>query len=83
VNLSHTEKFYDVFAKESHEPSKHIEYNLFATVDHHGSHYGGHYTAQSKMITTGEWAHFDDESMSDIQGPSLGRSTYMTFWSQA
>jgi ubiquitin C-terminal hydrolase len=83
VNLSHTEKFHDVFAKESHEPSKHIEYNLFATVDHHGSHYGGHYTAQSKMITTGEWAHFDDESMSAIQGPSLGRSTYMTFWSQA
>jgi ubiquitin C-terminal hydrolase len=54
---------------------------MFATVDHHGSHFGGHYTCQSKMMGTDNWVHFDDESANKIEKPSLGHSTYMTMWS--
>jgi ubiquitin C-terminal hydrolase len=74
-------KFYDIFAKESHEPSKHHTYDMFATVDHHGSHFGGHYTCQAKMMGTGDWYHFDDDSVNAIKGVSLGNSTYLTMWS--
>jgi ubiquitin C-terminal hydrolase len=76
-----TAKFGDIFAEESHEPSKHLNYQMFATVDHHGSHFGGHYTCQSKMMGTDNWVHFDDESANKIEKPSLGHSTYMTMWS--
>lgn len=75
-------KFYDIFAPESHEPSKHRVYTIFATVDHHGSHFGGHYTSQAKNILTGEWGHYDDDTLMHISKPSFGRSTYMMFLSQ-
>jgi ubiquitin C-terminal hydrolase len=81
VSQTEKESFYEIFAAESHEPSKHIQYGLFATVDHHGSQYGGHYTSQAKMMTTHTWAQFDDERMSEIEKPILGSMTYMTFWS--
>jgi ubiquitin C-terminal hydrolase len=75
-------KFFGLFAPESHEPSKHIAYDLFATVDHHGSHFGGHYTAQAKSILTGKWGHYDDETHMPIGAPSVGRTTYMMFLNQ-
>ena len=74
-------KFYDIFANESHEPSKHLTYEMFATVDHHGSHFGGHYTCQAKMMGTNDWYHFDDDSVNTIKDVSLGHSTYLTMWS--
>jgi len=72
-------KFYDCFAPQSHEPTKHGEYEIFATVDHHGSHMGGHYTAQAKNFITDMWGHYDDNVVQEINGPSLGRTTYMLF----
>ncbi len=75
-------KFFDIFAPESHEPSKHKTYELFATVEHHGSHFGGHYTSQAKHLLTGQWALYDDESIHKIEKPEITRSTYMMFLTQ-
>lgn len=80
---STSEKFYSIFASESHEPSKHLTYEMFATVDHHGSHFGGHYTCQAKMMHSNEWCHFDDDNVNKIDKPRLGHSTYLTMWSSS
>jgi ubiquitin C-terminal hydrolase len=82
VETIETVHFNSIFSPESNESSKHKIYQIFATVDHHGSHFGGHYTSQAKSILTGKWAHFDDETMMEISNPSFGRSTYMMFLSQ-
>jgi ubiquitin carboxyl-terminal hydrolase 8 len=74
-------RFDTIFATESHEPSKHVQYDMFATVDHHGSHFGGHYTCQAKLMTTNEWYRFDDDGLMKIGEPRLGHSTYLTMWS--
>lgn len=73
-------KFTDLFPEDSEEPSKYIQYNLFATVDHFGFGGGGHYTAQAKSFLTNKWAHYDDNTMTNIDEPSIGRSTYMMFF---
>jgi ubiquitin C-terminal hydrolase len=40
---------------------------------------GGHYTAQAKNFITDMWGHYDDNVVQEINGPSLGRTTYMLF----
>ena len=71
--------FSDLFAQESTELSKQAFFQPFATVDHHGSHMGGHYTAQVESFVTNRWSHFDDESVNYIEKPNFGSSTYMVF----
>jgi ubiquitin C-terminal hydrolase len=71
--------FKDFFAPESPEPSQHQPYELFATVDHHGSSGGGHYTAQAKSPLTEKWHLFDDETASSMNEPQLGISSYILF----
>ncbi len=65
------------FSSYSPEPSRHKKYSLFATVDHFGTTGGGHYTCQAKNPLTGKWYGYDDESVVDIETPSVGRSTYI------
>jgi len=72
-------KFDTVFSSESHEDSKFKSYKVFATVDHHGSHMGGHYTAQCYSPVWKTWHLYDDESAHPIENPQFGVYTYMMF----
>jgi ubiquitin carboxyl-terminal hydrolase 2/21 len=65
------------FSTESQEETKTKSYNLFATVDHHGSHFGGHYTSQCYNPVAKSWNRYDDEQAYPIHAPSLGLSTYI------
>ena len=71
--------FRNYFSVDSPEPSQHQPYECFATVDHHGSSGGGHYTAQAKSPLSEKWHLFDDETASPISEPSFGVSTYIVF----
>lgn len=71
--------FKPYFSLDSPEPSQHQSYDCFATVDHHGSSGGGHYTAQGKSPLTDKWHMFDDETASPIGEPKFGVSTYILF----
>jgi ubiquitin C-terminal hydrolase len=71
--------FQEFFSPESPEPSKYQAYEPFATVDHHGSTGGGHYTAQAKSPLTEKWHLFDDETACSISEPQFGISTYILF----
>jgi ubiquitin C-terminal hydrolase len=59
------------FAPESTHPSRTWRYNLRGIVDHHGSHMGGHYSAQFCHPATQEWWWIDDESSSKLMSPRL------------
>jgi ubiquitin carboxyl-terminal hydrolase 8 len=72
--------FKPYFSPDSPEPSQHQRYDCFATVDHHGSSGGGHYTAQAKSPLTDKWHLFDDETASPISEPQFGISTYVLFF---
>lgn len=74
-----TISFQPYFSPESPEPSRHQHYECFATVDHHGSTGGGHYTAQAKSPLSEKWHIFDDETTSSISEPHFGVSTYILF----
>jgi ubiquitin carboxyl-terminal hydrolase 2/21 len=71
INLS------DVFSKESQEVTRGKSYSLFGTVDHHGHHMGGHYTAQCFNPVWKRWHLYDDETAHEIQQPRFGVQTYV------
>jgi len=66
-----------IFSNESTEPSRAKQYTLFGTVDHHGHHMGGHYTAQCFSPVWKCWHLYDDESAHRIQAPRFGVETYI------
>ena len=68
---------HSIFSHESQEETRLKEYRPFATVDHHGHHMGGHYTAQCFSPVWKSWYRYDDESVNSIQKPSFGRETYI------
>jgi ubiquitin carboxyl-terminal hydrolase 20/33 len=72
--------FKPYFSAESPEPSQYQPYECFASVDHHGSAGGGHYTAQAKSPLTDKWHTFDDETASSISEPQFGVSSYILFF---
>lgn len=59
------------FAPESTHPSRTWTYDLRGVVDHHGSHMGGHYSAQFCHPATAEWWWIDDESSVKMPTPRL------------
>jgi ubiquitin C-terminal hydrolase len=71
------------FHPSSTEPSGRDSYELFATIHHHGSSHGGHYTAQAKHPVSGAWAQYDDESARQIETPQLDASTYIVMYRRA
>jgi ubiquitin C-terminal hydrolase len=74
--------FTDFFAEESNDPSKMREYELRGVSDHHGSHMGGHYTAQFKHPISGEWWRIDDEVANSIKSPLFSSFNYIFFFRQ-
>ena len=85
VEIPFTTTFESVFHPDSKEPSKTAEYSLFATIHHHGSANGGHYTAHAKHPVTGKWAHYDDERATVLEDelPILDYSTYICMYRAA
>ena len=69
--------FKDAFAPQSPEISKNFTYELFGSVDHHGSHMGGHYTCQAISPLSQKWWLYDDESVYPMESPKFGPSTYI------
>jgi len=74
--------FEPLFVSESQESSKKADYSIFATVDHHGHHMGGHYTAQAKSPISGEWHFYNDDGVNSIDSPRFGSETYMVLLRQ-
>lgn len=75
-----TLNFSDFFAKESNDRSRNGVYELRGVSDHHGSHMGGHYTAQFKHPISGEWWWFDDETAHKQEKPQFSSSNYIFFF---
>lgn len=74
------------FAPASPHASRTWIYDLRGIVDHHGSHSGGHYSAQFRHPISDEWWWIDDESSQKLDsGPRLNQpSNYiLLFRSQA
>jgi ubiquitin carboxyl-terminal hydrolase 4/11/15 len=72
--------FGEFFSEFSPEPSRQVNYKLYATVDHHGSTGGGHYTAQAESPLNQKWYGYDDDSTHILQQPSIGSSSYILFY---
>jgi len=80
VQIPATVSFEPLFVAASPEPSRKKEYELFASIHHHGSARGGHYTSFARSPVTGKWAHFDDERVTDVIAPTLDASTYIVMY---
>lgn len=72
--------FQSIFSQESQESSRTHTYSLFATVDHHGNHMGGHYTSQAYSPIWKQWHRYDDETACEIALPKFGSSSYILFF---
>lgn len=72
--------FTEFFADETNEPSRNWSYELRGISDHHGSHMGGHYTAQFKHPNSGEWWWIDDETAHKQDNPKFSPSNYIFFF---
>ena len=68
------------FAPESDHESKDYQYEIRAVSDHHGTHMGGHYTAQFRHPITGHWWGIDDERTQQLQGPHFTASNYIFYF---
>lgn len=66
-----------VFSQESQEPTRKRPYSVFATIDHHGHHGGGHYVAQCLSPVWKTWHLYDDEVAHAINAPRFGPQTYI------
>ena len=63
------------FASESEDLNQ--IYELRGITDHHGSHLGGHYTAQFKHPFSEDWWCFDDQHAHHLSGPQFSSSNYI------
>jgi ubiquitin C-terminal hydrolase len=80
VQIPATVSFEPLFVAASPEPSRTKTYELFASIHHHGSARGGHYTSFARSPVTGAWAHFDDERVTEVASPTLDASTYIVMY---
>jgi ubiquitin C-terminal hydrolase len=80
VQIPATVSFEPLFVAASPEPSRTKTYELFASIHHHGSARGGHYTSFARSPVTGAWAHFDDERVAEVASPTLDASTYIVMY---
>ena len=67
----------ELFDSQSMEQSRTQDFELFATIDHHGHMMGGHYTSQCYNPVWKKWYQCDDETILEIQKPFLGPQTYI------
>lgn len=72
--------FQPFFAEESEGAQQAWNYEIRGVSDHHGSHLGGHYTAQFKHPITQEWWWFDDERARPLANPQFSATNYIFFF---
>ena len=72
--------FGEHFAPESTHPSKEWIYECRAIADHHGSQYGGHYSAQMAHPVTNSWWWVDDPMTQPLPGPRLSGANYVLYF---
>lgn len=76
-NCSRVE-FQPFFAAETPDESSGWTYESIATLDHLGSHMGGHYNAQTYNCVTKKWYFCDDTEVRELTtGPQFGMTTYI------
>ena len=80
VNIPKRMSFAKVFHEGSEESSAKCEYELFSTIEHHGSNRGGHYTAHAKHPITGKWVFYDDENAIPVDDVRINPSTYTVMY---
>jgi ubiquitin carboxyl-terminal hydrolase 8 len=80
VNIPTKMAFTKLFHEGSEESSAKCEYELFSTIEHHGSNRGGHYTSHSKHPVTGKWVFYDDESATPVDDVRINASTYTVMY---
>jgi ubiquitin C-terminal hydrolase len=68
------------FAKESPSLNESWTYELRGISDHHGTHLGGHYTAQCKHPLSQAWWWYDDEKAHSMEHPRFTPSNYVFFF---
>lgn len=72
--------FNEFFAEEAEQALEPWTYELRGISDHHGTHRGGHYTAQFKHPVTSDWWWFDDETARLIEEPKCSSSNYIFYF---
>lgn len=72
--------FLPYYAPESDDPLRATLYELHGVSDHHGTHMGGHYTAQFKHPITGEWWWFDDQVAHRMGAPQCSTASNYLFY---
>lgn len=70
-------EFKDFFAAETPDESAGWAYEPIATLDHLGSHMGGHYNAQTYNCVAKKWYFYDDTEAREVAGPQFGMTTYI------
>jgi ubiquitin C-terminal hydrolase len=80
INVPKRLSFAKVFHEGSEESSAKCEYELFSTIEHHGSHNGGHYTSHAKHPITGKWVFYDDENATPVDDVRISPSTYTVMY---
>ncbi|CAM9900461.1 unnamed protein product [Pylaiella littoralis] len=59
------------------------DYDLIGTANHHGSVYGGHYTAAAKNRVSGNWNLFNDERVEGLEPCEVqSASAYVLFYTK-
>ena len=72
--------FAEFFADEVEEQARNGLYELYGVSDHHGTHMGGHYTAQFKHPISHQWWWMDDETARQLEAPQFSTSNYIFFF---
>lgn len=80
VNVPKRLNFAKVFHAGSEESSARCDYELFSTIEHHGTNRGGHYTAHAKHPVTGKWVFYDDENSTAVDDVRINPSTYTVMY---
>ncbi len=75
--------FGDLFAADTTDESRDWSYGPIGALDHHGSHFGGHYTAQAYNFVEKSWWHYDDGNATKMDAPNFGRPTYVVVFRRA
>jgi len=80
VHIPKKLSFAKLFHEGSEESSARCEYELFSTIEHHGTNRGGHYTAHAKHPVTGNWVFYDDENATAVKDVRIDPSTYTVMY---
>jgi Ubiquitin carboxyl-terminal hydrolase len=70
------------FTTDPDLPDNKVVYNLFATINHYGTLYKGHYKAFAQTVNNKIWCEFDDESVTSIKHADafLNDKPYILFY---